>query len=347
MSQELTIPFRPTVVLDSNIVSYLNQFVTKRQALQPARRRVIERFLRFVISNGLDFNPFFYYLEGALENKQPSHTSYLSSSESMLRLHTMDDQHFLSCGEIRIDPRLLELYRQKYDTDAIPEMAEKFTQSMIAPTDLQIEWIVKLTYAAIMKTALIHKSSRREVLGKYSELRDFMENTFNIALGRERIMAIEYFAGGFDDAIPVQYGASPERALARLRSTARDLLLLHLPEIMLVANVQDGVDVSSIATADRALARIAKASRINAVMAWAPNTRTPLPVLSTDFSPMKPYLGADVVEKIQELDASWQESRILRLTHPETHISVEQLDELIASLEREITNFCNARVAAP
>ena len=341
MSGELTIPFRPSVILDSNIVSYLNQFVIKRQALQPARRRVIERFLKFVIGNGLDFNPFFYYIEGVLENKQPSHASYLSSSESMLRLHTMDGQYFLSCGEIRIDPRLLDLYKQEYGADAIPQMAEKFTRNMIAPSDFRIEWIVKLTYAAIMKTALIHKNSKREILGKYSELQDFMENTFNIALGRERIMAIEYFAGGFDDAIPVQRGANPERALARLRSTARDLLLLYLPEIMLVAKMQDGVCVSSITTADRALARIAKASRIDAVMAWAPDTETPLPVLSTNLSAMKAYLGTDVVEKIQEMDASWQKSRILRLTHPETRISVDRLDELIANLEGEITNFCN------
>jgi len=208
-SEKTLIPFLPAVILDSNIVSYLHQFVTGRLALDSGRRRTVEEFLRFIVASNLNYNPFFYYMEGVLENERLSKDSYLEFSESILRLHAMDRQHFLSFGEIRTDPSLLDEYKQEYGVADFSEMAAHFANDMIVPTDFRMQWVSRLTYAALMKTALIRKTSKRGITGKYEELTDFMEDTFNIALGRERIFALEYFAGQFDGAVPVQRGLIP------------------------------------------------------------------------------------------------------------------------------------------
>jgi hypothetical protein len=205
-----------------------------------------------------------------------------------------------------------------------------------------MQWISKLTYAALMKTALIHKTSKQGIPAKYEALRDFMEGTFNIALGRERIFALEYFTGRLDGALPVQRGANPERVLKRIRSTAWDLLLLQLPEFMLVADMPEGVHLSFVATGDKALAGIAGACRIDAVMAWAPNVHVPLPVMSVDLSFLEPELGAETVQRIREMDSIWQKSRTLRMFTPQTHISFERLDQLINEIEQQVMAYCRS-----
>src|SRR5712691_7482707 len=65
LSEEVVIPFWPTVILDSNVVSYLHQYVTGELSLDNGRRRTVEQFLRFVLASKLNYNPFFYYMEGA------------------------------------------------------------------------------------------------------------------------------------------------------------------------------------------------------------------------------------------------------------------------------------------
>lgn len=252
----------------------------------------------------------------------------------------MDRQHFLSFGEIRTDPSLLDEYKQEYGVADFSEMAAHFAKDMIVPTDFRMQWVSRLTYAALMKTALIHKTSKRGITGKYEELRDFMEDTFNIALGRERIFALEYFTGRFDGAVPVQRGANSERALKHVRATARDLLLLQLPEFMLVADTAEGVYLSFIASADKALTKVARACRIDGVMAWAPKIHVPLPVVSVDLTHLKPELDAETIARIREMDSRWQKSRTSRMFTSETHISLERLDELIGNLEEQIVAYC-------
>jgi len=340
--EEVRIPFRPTVILDSNIVAYLHQFVTMQPILDSERRRTVEEFLKYVVRNRLDYNPFFYYMEGASRPGPLSRQSYSAFSESILRLHTMNDEYFLAYGQIRTNPRVLDKYRQEFSVNSFAELAECYAKRMVQPTDVRMEWTSKLGYAALMKAGLIHKTVKRGIIAKYVELRDFMENVFNVALGRERIFALEYFAGGFDEALPIQRGANPERVLNRIRATAWDLQLLQLPEAMLVADTEEGVYLSCIASADKALCKVARAYRVEAVMAWAPKIHVPIPVISCDLSVLSDDIGADVVDQISEMDASWGKSRAARLFAPETRISWNGLDELIGSLEKQVVGFCKS-----
>lgn len=341
LTEELQIPFRPTVILDSNVVSYLHQYVTSQPALDKQRRQAVEELLRFVITNRLDYNPFFYYLEAASREKESSLLGHATGiSESLLRLHTMDERHFLDCGQIRIDPRILDEYFEEYGVAEFAELAAAYARGMVVPTDPRMQWVSKLSYAVMLKTALIHKSSMPGIPTKYEELLTFMEEKLNIALGAERILALEYFAGRFDGFIPIQQGAVPARALGRVRAASWDLVLLQLPAYLLVASMPGGVYVGFVCTGDKVLNRVARACRIEGVMAWAPDTQIPLPIMTSDLSILKNDIGQDVVSRIREIDSNWQRSRAARLFSSENHISFEALEELTSELEGQIVCYC-------
>jgi len=73
---EIKIPFRPTAILDSNVVNYLHQYVTSKIQLEANRQKTVREFLNFVVTNNLDYNPFFYYMEGAAKDENGSLLRY-------------------------------------------------------------------------------------------------------------------------------------------------------------------------------------------------------------------------------------------------------------------------------
>src|SRR5580704_4414098 len=76
LTREIQIPFRPTVVMDSNIVSYLHQYVGGSSSLSSEKRRAVLKFLKFVVSRKFDYNPFFYYMEAAWRSAPSSVVKY-------------------------------------------------------------------------------------------------------------------------------------------------------------------------------------------------------------------------------------------------------------------------------
>lgn len=78
--EETQIPFRPTAVLDSNVVSSLVQFVTHAPILSPSRHNTIYNFLKFLIERRIDYNPFFYYMEGFWRENATDFPHYAESA---------------------------------------------------------------------------------------------------------------------------------------------------------------------------------------------------------------------------------------------------------------------------
>jgi hypothetical protein len=343
LAGEIHLPFRPTAILDSNVVSYLNQYVRADPNLTIPQRQAIRDLLRLFIQTRLDYNPFFYYIEGSSRNEQAELLRFASGfSESILRLHTMDTSHFLETGEIKVDETILDLYTDKLGSRDFTELAAEHAKRMVHPVDFELEWRSKISYAALLKIALIHRTSRRGVRQKYEELRAFMEETFNIALGIERMLALHYFSGQFQDFIPIQKGANSERALKRVRAASWDFLLLDLPSFMLVQDPSDGICFGFPCTSDRALISIGNACSIQAVMCWAPKANKPLPVFGYDLAPLEAVIGIDVMRRIRESDFEWTNSRWSRNLESEKHISFESLEELIGDLEQQVVAYCKA-----
>ncbi len=338
---EIRIPFRPTAILDSNVVGYLHQYVSSEPALDPQRRETVHDFLRFVVSNRLDYNPFFYYMEAAAKDEDGTLTAHARAvSESILRLHTMDNERFLATGDIVTESGLVAEYATEFGVATIEEIAPLYARAMVCPTDPRVDGLSRLIYASLLKVGLIHKRSRRGVAAKYEELRLFMQQTLDIAMGAERMLALGYFAGQYDEFIPIQRGANPDRLLKRLRAATWDMLLPRLPAEMLVSSIEDGVVLGYVCTSDRTLRQLAEGCKIEAVMGVAPKAHQPLPFMSYDLSALKQILGAEAIAEITKRDAEWQRSRLPRLTESAERISYDDLLTVIADLEAEVLQFC-------
>lgn len=232
LTEEIHIGWRPTAILDTNLVNYLHRYVSLGPAFDPACAHITSAFLRFVISQHLDYNPFFYYVEGSAKDENHKLLDYATAvSRSILLLHTMDEERFLAAGSISTDPAKLALYASEYGAQTIEEIAELHAREMIRPVDPYIDGLSRLIYATLLKIGLIHRSSRRSISAKYNEMLAFMQDVLDVAAGPERMLALGYFAGQFDQFIPLQRGAKADRLLKRLRASAWDLLLLRLPAL--------------------------------------------------------------------------------------------------------------------
>jgi len=343
LTNERHLGFRPTAILDSNVVSYLHQYVTSDPALTASRRQTIRELLRFFINGHFDYNPFFYYIESSSRHERAALLPYASTfSESILRFHTMDTSHFLATGEIKMDEGILELYRSQFGSSDFPELAVEHAKAMVHPVPFELEWRSKISYASLLKIALIHRTSARDVARKYEELRVFMEKTFNIALGIERMLALHYFCGHFQNFIPVQKGANPDRIFKRACAAAWDLLLIDLPAYLLVLDPSDGITLGFPCTSDRALCSIGHACSLEMVMAWRPREDRPLPVVGYDLCTLEKDLGKEVMNRIKMGDFEWQKSRRQRDLHSEKHISFESLEELTKELEQQVAAYCKS-----
>jgi len=343
LTNEIHLGFRPTAILDSNVVSYLHQYVRSDPALPASRRHTIRELLQFFIKGHFDYNPFFYYIEGSSRQEQASLLGYASKfSESILRLHTMDNSHFLATGEIKVDEAVLELYTSEFGKGDFSELAAEHAKAMVLPVPFELQWRSKMSYATLLKIAMIHRTCARNVARKHEELRMFMEKKFNVALGIERMLALEYFAGHFQNFIPIQKGANPDRIFKRVRAAAWDLLLLDLPAYLLVIDNTDGISLGFPCTSDRALCSIGRVCSIEMVMAWAPREDRPVPVMGYDFRALERDIGTDLAQRIRESDQEWQEARRRRDLHSEKHISFEELEALIRDLECEVTAYCES-----
>jgi hypothetical protein len=337
--REIQIPFRPTAILDSNVVNYLHQFVSSSLQLDAKRQKTVREFLNFAITHRLDFNPFFYYLEGAAKDESNSLIKYAEQvSKSILRLQTMHFDRFLASGEIVLNPSALAKYSEKYGVGTIEEIAPLHARAMVRPTDAYVKGVSKLIYATLLKIGLINKCTRGDVITKYEALRTFMETVLNIALGEERFVALGLFTGRFADFIPLQRRANLTRYFKRVRAAAWDLFLLRLPARLLAMNIKEEVTVGYVCTSDRALREAAEASKLEVLMVAAPNLHQPRPMHSHDMSALIRIVGQDTAKRITDRDSEWQRSRLRK--EKREHISDNDLSKLIVELETETACYC-------
>jgi len=341
-ADEIQIPFRPTAILDANVVSNLHRFVTSPSRLASSVRQAVEEFLRFVVRKRFDYNPFFYYIEGAAKNDDRVFLSYaVPVTQSILTLHTMDGDYFLETGKISTLQSQLEFYEEEYKVKGLEVVAAMHARAMVCPLDRRIDGLSRLIYASLLKTAVIHRSSRRPIHQKYEELLRFFGESLDIAMGIERVVALIFFCGQFDSFIPIQSGSRSGRVLERLRATAWDLVLLRLPTRMLVADDNE-VTLGYVTTSDRALRQAADACQIEAVVGLEPKRTVPLVFLRYDFALLGERLGRDTVNELRVIDEDFQRRRVGRLGDTDERISWDTLIGLTELLESDVARLCGS-----
>ena len=338
---EVQIPFRPTAILDSNVVSSFVQLVFSKPPLPPNRHAIVLDFLKFLVQKKLDYNPFFYFMESYWKDPSPSFRSFaVDTARAMLTLHCMDTQRFLESDEIVMDPKSFKFFQEEYNESSFESVAEKHAIAMTIGPDWYPQFSKDLGYATLLKMAVIHKGSNKSIEEKFFELQKFMESTTKVAMGSERLLSLGYFAGRFDNFIPLQRGANPDRTLKRIRAASWDLLLLRLPAELLARTGTNGICLSYVCTVDKTLTEIAKGYALQMIVSGSTPNSGFFPILSYDYSFLKSYIANDTIEKVLEQDREWQRRRMLtygELKHP---ISDDVRFKIIAGLENEVRQLC-------
>ncbi|MEO8187299.1 MAG: hypothetical protein ABI580_08055 [Burkholderiaceae bacterium] len=280
---EATIPFRVELMLDSQLVSYMHQYVARSPRLSEQHRALVTRLLRFAVKKRIGYNPAFYFLE-ALRNPDGREREFArATAGSILDLHTMDDRHFLATGEIRPSPEIQEIYRRDYGCETNEATVEAYTNGFVGPKvspSLADSGRGRVRYATLLGIADIHRrrpGTNWPDIKKKCEAFDDMLGEVGAEMGLERLVAVRHFAGQLDDFLPVQKGARIDRVLSRLKAAVWDLELLSMPAIRLAQPPEFGVVVAYPCTADRSLGELAKSFTIELVVALS-DDRYPLPV---------------------------------------------------------------------
>lgn len=318
----------PTVILDSNVMAYLHQFVTARESQDEKQRKAVIQLLDYLLHTKFDYNPSFYYLESFSKSAESSQ-KIIEYTKSILSLHMMDELHFLQKREIRVNEVTLGKYAEKFDTYDIDEMAKRqceILQKMHVPGT---DW--KVLYLILLKAALIHRTFQGDFEAKLRKLYEFVYEIFGVLFSRELGVASFYFSGELDKFIPLQKNANAENTIKRMKSTAWDMYLLRLPELML-CHENAPVPLAMICTGDKGVQAIGRRFRIRRLFT---TQEVPFPELEIRFDGNRnDELRADLFE---EFSRNRKEKR--------RDLDVDQvlsgLDKHIERLENEIIEFCN------
>ncbi len=328
---ESEIGFRPTVLLDSQAVTYLHQFVSGSSRLPSPRREIVETFLKFAVAKGLDYNPAFYFLEALRRDDDASAEYAFATARSILRLHTMSKQEFLTTGRLHPDPVALAPYQTEFGLETFDDIAAAYANAFVREArghDLATSGAGRLSYAVLLTIAAIHRSrpgtGPRDIVWKCARFDEYL-GALGIGLAFERVVAIQHFAGGIDNFLPVQKGANPERALARIRAAAWDIELLRVPATWLALPPEHGVIVAYPCTADRTLALLAQSFTLELVCV-AGGTRPIFPVYKLSDPQLREFA---------------RKTRVLQQhASRTTEIGEGELSALIRDAEAEVRRAC-------
>lgn len=251
------VPHAPTILLDSNAMSVLNEFVLHPERLSSDKTKAVTKLLDYFIHTKVDYTPLFYSLEAFSKNKDFDFSDhFVEFSKSILSLQLMDTLHFLKKREIRQDKEIFEQHAEKLEVRDIDEMARRvheISAQMLSSYDEKLN----VTYVTLLKMVLIHKTSNKSIASKMRMLFDFIFGNFGAMLGAEMGIAIYYFAGKLDQLISFQKGAQFERVISNFRSTAWDIYLLRYPAQFLVDS-KSPFQLAKICTCEKQLAYIGR-----------------------------------------------------------------------------------------
>jgi len=327
-SGKIQISMYPSELLDSNILDAIDKRVSGRSTPDG-----LESFLRFVTEKRWDFNPMFYYLEHFAKSSIGDFLpNAIRRTESLLHLHSMDEDHFLKTGEIVQNPEAVSHYLNEAGVGTLSEVAEHRVTSFVNTYDRDtLLEMIKATQIALIKMVLVHKSEqpKSSAARKYEEFIRFLRQDLGIMLAREAHLALHYFCDRAGKLLGIQSSTPFENALATVKSTAWDIFLLRFPEMLFTESPEE-VCIAYVATQEKRLQELARLFTIERIHSSRSGGFTPH--VSYDLSSMPESVVAEIPKGIVI-----QQSPI-SLTHRK---SLSVPEGLLDALERELGRFCN------
>lgn len=127
--------------------------------------------------------------------------------------------------------------------------------------------MVEAIEIALIKMVLIRRfeMTRAGPLAQHQELQRFMKEDLDIVLARELHFGIHYFCDNAGKLLGIQKNTEFEKAMANIKSTAWDLFLTRLPDIIPL-DVEEGVFLNYMATQEKKLYELTKLFSIEKIM---------------------------------------------------------------------------------
>ncbi len=349
---DVQIGFRPFVILDSNVISYIDQYF--RGQLDVGQRETMRHFLSFILDNNIDPTPVFYYIESLSKTDQERWRGFASLfAETHLALQTLDRDLFREEGRLASSLERRETQVRFHDAADTSHLIDSYLDS-ISPDNAQTESSsVSLSYAALLKIALMRVSGPQPIAERFNELGDYMASHLGAVLGMERIAAVLHWAAPeqFAKMIPpLQKGLNSKKFFGKLKPTAWDLYLGRMPEQLgrfVSSSGSDGrgsgeaaavCDLYYVATGEDSLAELIRYRSIELLVQHADPKRSSKIVghLSTPFQDhMSPDELADFARRTGEHD-----QHLMATAHQRTSLSGLALNDLISDLESQVVAVC-------
>lgn len=329
----LQLPHVPTIILDSNVMSVLNEFVLHPERLSLEKTRAVIKLLDYFIHTKVDYSPLFYSLEAFSKNRDFDFSDhFIEFSKSILSLHMMDELHFLKKREIRQDKEIFERYADRLDVHDLDEMARRVYE---ISTQMLSSYNENLSvfYITLLKMALVHKTSNKSLISKMKMLFDFIFSNFGAIFAEEIGIAAYYFAGKLDRLISLQRGARFERTIANFRSTTWDIYLLRYPARLLTQS-ESPFQLAKICTCEKELAYIGRKFSIWRVFASGEEFYPALIVDYDDFP-------KSTIDQLLQLSKEFEKARMDRKSDRLIKADDTKIEELKLSLEQEIKALCS------
>ncbi len=323
----------PTVILDSNVISNLHLFVAKPELLNNDQRKVIINLLDYLILDKVDYNPAFYFMESFAKTEIQDSEKYITSfAKSLLTLYTMDEYHFLTKREIRVDYDKLEVYGSRYNGINLDEMSFNLVEGLKRMHPPSTDWHV--LYVILLKAALIHKTHNGHFVSKINKLYEFVYDTFGVLFSRELSISVYYFSGKIDGFIPFQKGANFEKAINRFRASAWDIYLLRFPELLLSSSIEP-IPLAAICTGDYFAQYIGRKFKIRRLLT---NNNDFYPELEFDYSDVNTSPSQENV--VNDLFKEYRDNRFDRRRNYNIDEVLNDLPNIINKLENELKELC-------
>ncbi|SIQ70293.1 hypothetical protein SAMN05880558_10513 [Aeromonas sp. RU39B] len=340
--KKLELNIYQTLVLDSHIVDILHRYVSGIGKLDDNSKLVTRDFLVHVSSLNCDYNPVFYLTENFSKSSKEQFIKTSSGKlSSILKLHCMDEQEYINNNVIKYKKESVEHYCDKYKSVDLDNCgiawANEFAENH---HNNDYREITRLSYACLLKMVLIQfmypKMSQENIIKKYYEFERFLIEDLNIILARELNLALYYFSNFAGKFVSVQPNMDVEGAKRALLSTAWDLLLLRIPEILLSPTHLPELNLSYIVTSEAKLLDIGDMFNISTVM-YKDKKSPAFPILSFNVKKFEKVISE---VNLDELNKHGQTLAISRITKAPKHISTQSVNWLIADLELQLSYLC-------
>jgi hypothetical protein len=243
----------------------------------------------------------------------------------------MDELHFLQKREMRVDQETLKKYTEKFGTCNIDEMAWRQCETLQKGHSSGTDW--KVLYLIILKAALIHQTLPGDIETKLRQLYEFVYEVFGVLFSRELAVASFYFSGEMDKFIPLQKNASAEKTIKKLKSTAWDMYLLRLPELMMCQE-DEPIPLAMVCTGDKSVQAVGRKFRVRKLFT---SQGKPFPELEIRFDGKRNDM---LIGKVFEEFSQNRKDKRRKLDIDQV---LDGIDMQIICLEDEIKEFCDIK----